>query len=166
MANAGKYFIVYSVVCATVFMLINKKIQDNSESIFSVQLILEKTDELVVYYAQKQNPLSEINTIRKKVQGQNKLQTIDFTIPASTNKLRFDLGRNKNQEVIKIANIELKGNDKQKTLAPDHIIKYFKPNHHIQKIEVVDNLLEIKTQTVKDIYDPHFKELNIHNLYR
>lgn len=165
MANAGKYIIVYTILCILVFMFINNKIHTNPGSMLTVELILEKTDELVVYYAQKQDPLSELNTIRKKVQGKNQMQTVEFTLPAASNKFRFDLGQNKNQGTIKIANIELKGKKKQKTFSPNHILKYFKPNHHIEKIEIVDNLLEVKTQTVKDIYDPYFEELTINDLY-
>lgn len=166
MKNAGKYLIAYVIMCVVVFMLINQKVNTQSDIILTVELMLEKPDELTIYHGKRDSHLTETETVRKKIVGKNKMQTLQFILPAASNKLRFDLGRNKNQGLIKIANIELNRRGQTKVLDPSIISNYFKPNEYIDKVEIVDNLLAISTKAVKGNYDPYFNEVTIDHLYK
>lgn len=166
MENFLKYLAVYLLICITTFILIGHKVYNKPDSILSVQLAMEKDDDLTVYYRSTKEELSEERTVVRSIKGQAALQTIQFNIPANSNSIRFDLGQNKQQGNISIKEIALNhiAQNKIKRLGPKNILRYFKVNNFIEKPAVVSNRLQIKPKSVNGQYDPYFNEVKIKRL--
>lgn len=166
MENFLKYLTVYILICITTFILIGHKVYNKPDSILSVQLAIEKDDDLTVYYKSTKEELSEERTVVRTIKGQAALQTVQFNIPANSNSIRFDLGKNNQQGNILIKEIAINhiAQDKVKRFGPKNILKYFKVNNFIEKPVVVNNRLQIKTKSVNGRYDPYFNEVKIKRL--
>ena len=121
----------------------------------TVEVIVKKDDDLIVYYRDETNEwFDEDHAIWKNVKGSDQVQTLTFSLPEAVlpNNLRFDFSKNPEQEPVKILKIKISYLGKTFEVNEENMGKYFQPNEHVKFDDATKLYTPIKN--AEGVYDP------------
>ena len=120
----------------------------------TVEVIVKKDDDLIVYYRDETNEwFDEDHAIWKNVKGSDQVQTLTFSLPEAVlpNNLRFDFSKNPEQEPVKILKIKISYLGKTFEVNEENMGKYFpKRNRFYQHRNYYHH-----------IYNPHVNPISL-----
>lgn len=125
-----------------------------------LNVLANKNDNFQLFYTEDYMlSFNEDQSIIKLISGANDYQNIVFTLPSNVlpDRLRIDVGSNRNQKVIKIKSLLFRYNDKEVFIPSELISKLLVPNEFVNYRlgEDTYNLLTLNVED-KTIYDPAF----------
>lgn len=127
----------------------------SEEVVIKLKFILEKRDHIQLYFTE--DPLdnfSEKQTFRYNTNANSEVQEMIFEFEKDVypEKLRLDLGANKEQQKIILKNITITKGNKILSIDGEKILKYFTPNPYLTHLEGTGEFIpNIKN----NIYDPY-----------
>lgn len=125
-----------------------------------LNVLANKNDNFQLFYTEDYMlSFNEDQSIIKLISDANDYQNIVFTLPSNVlpDRLRIDVGSNRNQKVIKIKSLLFRYNDKEVFIPSELISKLLVPNEFVNYRlgEDTYNLLTLNVED-KTIYDPAF----------
>ncbi|MFX0556024.1 hypothetical protein ACOCEA_04460 [Maribacter sp. CXY002] len=126
----------------------------------SFDAIFYADDELQLYYKTKEGIYTEEKSIKLQLEGSDSFQKIQFVLDQLIfpQNIRIDLGKNKEQKIIRIENFRFNYNNQKHVLTDQEFKKYFVPNKYIK---ANFNNLTFTPLVIDKLYDPYLSSYDI-----
>ncbi len=138
---------------------LSEKSTNENQIVVHVELKILKDDVLELYFDDRESKVfSSKMSIRKKIKGDSSFQKVSFMLKdnAYPNRIRIDLGENREQLPIEIKEIALQYNKAIHVFSPQELETYFKANIYLDfnSIVATPKMLDGK-------YDPYLESFNL-----
>lgn len=146
---------IASLICVLIVISCKKKLEANQFITFSLDIIVTQDDSFQLFYSNDFiNEFKEENSVKVKVKGSKKTQTISFKLQNSINpnRIRIDLGNNTAQKFLIIKNLKIIIDKNQIVIEKRFFNDLFKSNEFILN-KTNENIFYLKTSN--KIYDPY-----------
>ncbi|WP_165749401.1 alginate O-acetyltransferase AlgX-related protein [Cellulophaga sp. Z1A5H] len=138
---------------------------NNLKVILSAKVL--KDDMFQLFYEEEEKDgFSHKKTVDVEISGKKDFQEITFMVPkiASLNRLRLDIGNNKNQNSIIIRSIRFSLDEQVIIYDVEAFNRLFKPNNYVKKIDKNGTFKGLSAMRKnKKIFDPYFSSRRTSN---
>tara|TARA_B100000767_G_scaffold219366_1_gene207434 strand:- start:158 stop:676 length:519 start_codon:yes stop_codon:yes gene_type:complete len=151
-------FLIISLTLLSCKDLSEKSAHEN-QLVVHVELKILKDDFLELYFDDRESKVfSSKRSIRKKIKGDSSFQKVSFMLDDSAypNRIRIDLGENREQPAMEIKQIALQYNKAIHVFSPQELETYFKSN-----IYVDFNSFVATPKIMEGKYDPYLESFNL-----
>ncbi|WP_424004045.1 alginate O-acetyltransferase AlgX-related protein [Maribacter sp. IgM3_T14_3] len=149
------------------FLLKNlKTTTHNNLKVVLLAKVLQDDMFQLFYEEVEKDGFSHKKTVDVEIIGNNKFQEITFMVPkiASLNRLRLDIGNNKNQNSIIIRSIRFSLDEQDIIYDVEAFNRLFKPNNYVKKIDKNGTFKGLSAMRKnKKIFDPYFSSRRTSN---
>ncbi|WP_115460776.1 hypothetical protein [Winogradskyella aurantiaca] len=167
------YLVVLLISCKNEKDKSNSQVKESSTSLIEqtnnyfqilINVRVPKDDTFEIYYYETgSSTFHSKDFVSKKILGNEYDQDILFDLPENMypERLRLDLGKNVNQDPIKLNSVTLIWNDKKYEFSKEELKNDLRPS----KFVIFDKeRLIVKTVEVNGRYDPYFYTMNLNNI--
>lgn len=139
-----------------------KKSENNLYVIINAKILDDDVFE-VYYYESGESTFNPKDFVSVKVNGSPDFQEIKIKLPDQIypERLRLDMGKNKNQRAMTLNTVSLKWNDKVYDFKRNEIANEFKPSKFM---DFDKNTFTLTTKVIDNRYDPYFYTMKLTNI--